>query len=117
MRKGQMIVGNRSLAEPYVQSLDSKKSEDPVYRGKMRDWQQAYRPSPTDGQYNPDIHDWGPLIVPPHHVFVLGDNRDDSYDSRYYGFIPDTNIIGRLAAVIDTAHRCARWVLPAASTN
>jgi signal peptidase I len=45
--------------------------------------------------YHPSRNNWGPLLVPAHHYFVLGDNRDNSLDSRYWGFLPDSLVRGQ----------------------
>ena len=37
----------------------------------------------------------GEVVVPPDSLFVLGDNRDDSLDSRYWGFVPRSDVVGR----------------------
>jgi signal peptidase I len=42
----------------------------------------------------PSLHEWGPLIVPAETFFMMGDNRDNSVDSRYYGPVPRANIRG-----------------------
>lgn len=42
---------------------------------------------------------FGPIQVPPSQLFVLGDNRDDSQDSRTWGFVPQENVLGKLTFV------------------
>jgi len=47
-----------------------------------------------------NVRDWfGPVTVPPDQYFVMGDNRDNSEDSRYWGFLPRENVKGRALIV------------------
>jgi signal peptidase I len=62
------------------------------------DWQHKYEVKKTRFGEPPQIpnHDnWGPIIIPPDHLFMMGDNRYDSKDSRYWGIVPRKNVRGR----------------------
>jgi signal peptidase I len=65
VKGGQVYINGQPLREPYI-----GKDEKPQY-------------------------EWGPQVVPPNSYLVLGDNRNNSYDSHYWGFVPRENIIGK----------------------
>jgi signal peptidase I len=48
----------------------------------------------------PAVRSFGPVVVPPESYIVLGDNRDSSADSRFFGFVPRSKIVGRASAVV-----------------
>lgn len=64
-------------------------------------------------QFLPGIsarRNYGPIVVPPDDYFFLGDNRDNSADSRYIGAVPRRLLIGRAHHVIVSANILGNWL-------
>jgi signal peptidase I len=75
LRKKRVFVNGAQLDEPYVQYLSP--------------------PDQDDGDEFDVRVQYGPVTVPPGHFFMMGDNRDNSQDSRYWGFLPQEYVKGR----------------------
>jgi signal peptidase I len=53
--------------------------------------------------------DWGPMTIPPDQFLMLGDNRDNSADSRYIGLVPRQLLIGRAERILVSADILEKW--------
>jgi signal peptidase I len=60
------------------------------------EWQKDHLPSGMDPRaYSPTRDTWGPLVIPEDRYFMLGDNRESSLDSRYWGLLEGWRLEGR----------------------
>jgi signal peptidase I len=91
--KKRVLINGAPLSEPYVRYFKSDPNPfrddfprlDALDPGINAEWWVQMPKLVEDGQ----------LIIPQGYYFAMGDNRDDSSDSRYWGFVPRANIIGR----------------------
>jgi signal peptidase I len=90
---GTVYINGKRLMEPYT-------LHSPGYSGLAlenfpeRGFELPFQDRPEWARELAENTKNGELVVPPGHYFMMGDNRDNSLDSRYWGFVPRENIIG-----------------------
>ena len=94
MRAKKIYINGQPLDEPYVHFL--------------------FPPSEAGGASQPDLRErYGPVTLPANQYFMMGDNRDNSEDSRYWGFLPRENVKGKALLIYwsydETSPTLTRW--------
>jgi len=80
------LNGARAAEPPTVQHIDTTQTGEPRIHPKLA--------GSVDSRDN-----YGPYVVPLDNFFMLGDNRDNSHDSRYWGFVPRDMMLGRVLRI------------------
>lgn len=93
MKERILYINGEPQVEPYVQHADISGMDMviPDMRWQRNHLANGIRPE----SYHPTRDNWGPIVVPEGRYFMLGDNRDDSEDSRFWGFVDREAIKGR----------------------
>jgi signal peptidase I len=109
MRDGVLLVNGAAQPEPYVRHTDP--GGDVTH--PWMSWQAQHLLDSMDVmRYRPTRDNWGPIITPQDRYFVMGDNRDESLDSRYWGFVDPAALKGRAVVLYFSYDRDALGTLP-----
>jgi signal peptidase I len=99
LRNGVVYRNGVALNEPYTHHcLDAGQCPEAAFDRNYRENFPAVPAGGATPEWHATVHNYiqgDDVVVPPDRFFAMGDNRDVSYDSRYWGFIPKENIIGR----------------------
>jgi signal peptidase I len=90
-------LGYESLAQ---ESLGTSLPIDDVGLQFYREDLTGHKHTTMVTPFRPSMRTFPPVAVPDHHYFMMGDNRDNSADSRYFGFVDQKEILGQATAIV-----------------
>jgi signal peptidase I len=93
VRGKKLFINGVERTEPYVRHTDPHAMEIDYRLIDMAQFQKAWQAGQM--AHSPFRDNFGPVVVPKGHLFMMGDNRDDSFDSRFWGPLPRNMIRGR----------------------
>ncbi len=99
----------RVIGEP-GDSVEVKHKQVYINGQKLEDPYGQFVEGPGDQSRLAPRDNFGPVTVPPDQVFVMGDNRDRSYDSRFWGFVPLDDVRGKAFVIYWSWDGIDRWV-------
>ena len=100
MRDRVLYLNGQPQDEPYVVRSGRPDEFDPSML-----WQLNHLVEAAPDEYRPTRDNWGPLLVPDGYYFMLGDNRDSSLDSRFWGLLEGWRFEGRAARIYFSYNR------------
>jgi signal peptidase I len=102
MRNNQLIINGRKIKYEPINHLrlgDLSLSMDANQYGFIENLSDTRHPVMITPQH-PSLRSFGPVTIPKGNYFMMGDNRDNSADSRYFGFVERSRVLGQATSIV-----------------
>ena len=112
LRNNQLILNGtpveyQPIAEELLRDIPATQREGRVFASEKLPGQTH---AVTGNPATPAPRNFAPVVVPPGEYFMMGDNRDDSFDSRFWGTVKREKIVGRATAVVLSFDKSRYWL-------